>query len=173
MILHYLDDFMVLGVDRVRVGEVTDDVVAMLQGKGFIVSPKSKLVPTQELTWLGKDFDLVRGHVGNTNGGMLVGLAKWLILATSYCTRKRVQSALSKFRWLARPHEYISPLLAGPCAHSIWGPKYLPHPPVALLRSPASVFGLGLTGWSPVQDIPSFDFKWEQVVFVDAAKQRG
>ena len=173
LILHYLDDFMVLGVDRGQVQLVTVSVVEMLEDKGFLVSPKSKLEPTQELTWLGKSFDLVKGHVGNTDGGMLVGLAKWLILATGYCTRKRIQSAVGKFRWLARPHEYISPLLAGPCAHSLWGPPYLSHTPIHLLRSLASVYALGLTGWSPEQTTHDFGFRWDQAVFVDAAKQRG
>ena len=128
-----MDDFIVLGVDKVQVSVVTESVVDMDKGKGFLVSPKSKLEPTHELTWLRKSFDLVKGHVGNTDGGMLVGLAKWLILATSYCTRKRIQSAVGKFRWLARPHEYISPLLAGPCAHTLRGPPYLSHTPIHLL----------------------------------------
>ena len=46
LILHYLDDFMVLGVDKLRVSIVTKAVVDMLAGKGFLVSPKSKLEPT-------------------------------------------------------------------------------------------------------------------------------
>ena len=107
-ILHYLDDFMVLGVDREGVDDLTKEVVEMLQDKGFLVSPKSKSEPTQDLTWPGKSFDLVKGHVGNTDRGMLVGLAKWLVLATGYCNSKGIQSAVGKFRWLARPHEYIS-----------------------------------------------------------------
>ena len=65
---------------------------------------------------------------------MAVAVAKWLVLATGICTRKRVQSAIGKMRWLARPHDFLSPVLGGPIAHSLWGPRFLPHTPIATLR---------------------------------------
>ena len=49
VVLHYLDDFMVLGKDFARVSKVTDALVATLIDKGFLISPKSTLIPTQDL----------------------------------------------------------------------------------------------------------------------------
>ena len=171
VVLHYLDDFMVLGKDFAKVSEVTDALVATLIDKGFLISPKSTLIPTQDLAWLGKQFDLLHGRITNSDGALAIGVAKWLKLATGHCTRKRVQRVVGKFRWLARPHDYISPLLAGPIAHTLWGPGYLPHTPLAILRSLGSVLALAATGWSPVPRTPVGVWFWDTTFFVDAARQ--
>ena len=73
---------------------------------------------------------------------MAVAIAKWLVLATGFCRWKRVQSAIGKLRWLARPHACLSLVMAGPCAHSWWGPRFLPHTPLAILRNFASVLAI-------------------------------
>ena len=66
---------------------------------------------------------------------MVVAVAKRLVLATGFCTGKRIQRAVGKLRWWARPHALVSPVLAGPCTHSLWGPRFPPHTPIAILRS--------------------------------------
>ena len=157
VVLHYLDDFMVLGKDFAKVSEVTDALVATLIDKGFLISPKSTLIPTQDLAWLGKQFDLLHGRITNSDGALAIGVAKWLKLATGHCTRKRVQRVVGKFRWLARPHDYISPLLAGPIAHTLWGPGYLPHTPLAILRSLGSVLALAATWWTAISRVCFWD----------------
>ena len=135
------------------------------------ISPKSVLASVMSLAWLGKQFDLVSGSITNSEGAMTVAVAKWLVLATGFCIRKRVESAIRKLRWLARPHTpcvfrfisppslravfllstvlcpccavgFLSPVLAGPCAHSLWGPRFLPHTLIAILRSLALVLAL-------------------------------
>ena len=64
--------------------------MASLIDKGFLISPKSTLVPTQDLAWLGKQFDLLHGRISNSDGALAIGVAKWLKLATGHCTQKRV-----------------------------------------------------------------------------------
>ena len=150
LVLHYLDDFMVLGHDRARVTEVTSQMIFFLVDKGCLISPKSVLEPVQSLHWLGKHFDLVSGRITNTGGALEVAVAKWLVLSVGHCTRKRVQSAIGKIRWLARPHPCLSPVSAGPCAHTLWGPSFLPHTPIAILRNLASVLALSFKGLVPL-----------------------
>ena len=173
LILHYLDDFMVLGKDKALVSEVTESLVILLEGKGCLISPKSMLKPVQRLAWLGKQFDFVTGSISNSGGAMAVAVAKWLVLATGICTRKRVQSAIGKMRWLARPHAFLSPVLAGPIAHSLWGPRFLPHTPIAILRGLATVLALSFKVWSPLRSIPLQPGSLSMFVFVDAARQYG
>ena len=84
---------------------------------------------------------------------MVVAAAKWFLLATGFCTRQRIQSAIGEIRWLGRPHACLSPVLAGPCAHSLWGPRFLPHTPIVILRSLASVLALSFNVWSPLPSI--------------------
>lgn len=112
LVLHYLDEFMVLGRERGSVREVTMEWAQVLEDKGFIVSAKSALEPTQQLKWLGKDFDLHGGHIDNVDGATDITLAKWLRFALGPCTRARTRNILGKFRWLARPYTILGPFLA-------------------------------------------------------------
>ena len=154
------------------VGRVTRRLVRLWRRNFFVVSPKSTLEPTQQIEWLGKLCDFCCGHISNPKGPLAVGVARWLNLATGMCTRKRVQSAVGKFRWMARPHPFLSPLLSGPCAHYLWGPVFSRYTPVAILRSLASALGLAVKGWSPLATMPSFVWNWSKVLSVDAARQR-
>ena len=104
-------------------------------------------------------------------GAMAVAVAKWLgrpDSATGFCTRKRVQSALGKLRWLARPHACLSPVMARPCAHSLWGPRF--HTPIAVFRSLALVLALSFKVWPPWPFIPTRPSSLG-IFFVDTAKQ--
>ena len=60
--------------------------------------------PVTVLRWVGKVFDFDLGRINNLEGGLAVGLAKWLVLPTGACTRKKLASAVGKFRWLGAQH---------------------------------------------------------------------
>ena len=115
--------------------------------------------------------DFVSGSITNPEGVMAVAKAKWLVLAIGFCTRKRMQSAMGKLRWLARPYACLSPVLVGACAHSLWGPRFLPHTPIVMLRRLASVLALSFKVWCPLPSIPPHPTLLSNFVFVDAAKQ--
>mmetsp|Transcript_16530 Transcript_16530/g.29444 ORF Transcript_16530/g.29444 Transcript_16530/m.29444 type:complete len:269 (+) Transcript_16530:6939-7745(+) len=166
---HYLGDLMVSGLDKALVAEVTKSLVAILVEKGCLISPKSKLDPVQEMQCSEKSLEIKSGKVSNTDRALSVVLAKWLVLARSFCTRKRVQSAIGKLRWLARPHDFLSLVMAGLCAHVLWGPKYLPFTPVAMLSSPGSVLALSYTGRIPLPYVLTRVWDLRNFVFVDAA----
>lgn len=72
LILHRLDDLMVLGFDKALVTEVTASLVKILVDKGCLIPPKLALAPARSLAWLGKQFDFFSGtnfQLGGSNGG--------------------------------------------------------------------------------------------------------
>ena len=58
ILFHYLDDFLILGPDPVRLRVVTARLVRALEEAGFIVSGKSTLDPVTEIFFLGKYINL-------------------------------------------------------------------------------------------------------------------
>ena len=61
LLIHYLDDFLLVARDRARLREATGRVAARLREAKFLVSPKSTLEPTDSLHCLGKFFELEGG----------------------------------------------------------------------------------------------------------------
>mmetsp|Transcript_112384 Transcript_112384/g.195192 ORF Transcript_112384/g.195192 Transcript_112384/m.195192 type:complete len:527 (+) Transcript_112384:257-1837(+) len=175
LILHYLDDFCIIGGNKDEVRRVTNDWVCLLREHGFVVSPKSILEPAKRIKWLGKKLCLEgEGCILNLDGALESALAKWLRFSVTPCTRKKVRSMVGKLSWLARPTVYIAPFIAGAYAHTLWGPYYSSHAPISLLRNFASLLALAHVGWRPTRDVPRpLPFVWSQVLFVDAAPQPG
>ena len=54
LILHYLDDFLVIGFGASNVRSAARRLVELLREEGAIISPKSILDPVSSITWLGK-----------------------------------------------------------------------------------------------------------------------
>ena len=57
IILHYLDDFLLLGGCPKDLKDITRWVVEVLRKAGLLVSPKSVLHPTTRMLFLGKHID--------------------------------------------------------------------------------------------------------------------
>ena len=66
LLFHYLDDFLILGRDPVRLRAIMARVVQALERAGFLVSAKSTLEPVTEIFFLGKCLNLgvrtIRSH---------------------------------------------------------------------------------------------------------------
>ena len=54
VLLHYIDDFLLIGPDPAELTRVTTLVAEALRRHGFIVSPKSTLNPVECIFFLGK-----------------------------------------------------------------------------------------------------------------------
>ena len=54
IVLHYLDDFRVVGYGKSRVGSVAQRLCDALRRAGAVISTKSVLDPMPEIQWLGK-----------------------------------------------------------------------------------------------------------------------
>ena len=175
LILHYLDEFSIIGANQNEVRRVTNDWVCMFRDHGFVVSPKSMLEPTKEIKWLGNRLCLEgEGCILNLNGALESASAKWLRFLVATCTRKKVRSMIGKLSWLARPTLFIAPFIAGAYAHTLWGPYFSSHAPISLLRNFASLLALAHVGWRPTWEVPKpIPFVWSQVFFVDVAPQPG
>ena len=65
-LLHYLDDFLIVGSNLEEVQAVTDRIGEALRAASFIVSQNSTLQPVQKICFLGKWLDLeareIRSH---------------------------------------------------------------------------------------------------------------
>ena len=59
----YLDDWLVVAESERLVGDHTREVLSLLQDLGWVVNvPKSSLIPTQRITYLGASLDLRNGY---------------------------------------------------------------------------------------------------------------
>ena len=54
LVLHYFDDFLVIGYGKSRVGSVSQRLCDALRKAGAVISTKSVLEPVPEIQWLGK-----------------------------------------------------------------------------------------------------------------------
>ena len=54
IVLHYLDDFLVVGYGRSKVGSVAQSLCETLRRAGAFIGTKSVLDPVPEIQWLGK-----------------------------------------------------------------------------------------------------------------------
>ena len=62
LLIHSLDDFLLIARDRDVLRGVTGRVASRVRDLGFLVSPKSTLDPTDSLHCLGKFFDVGWGY---------------------------------------------------------------------------------------------------------------
>ena len=59
MVVHYLDDFLVIGYGKARVGSVAQRLCDALRRAGAMISTKSVLEPVPKIQWLGKKVGAV------------------------------------------------------------------------------------------------------------------
>ena len=85
LLIHYLDDFLLVARDRVRLRGVTGRVAARLREVKFLVRPKSTLEPTDSLHCLGKFINVRGGGGGITNTQFLPAklVLAWLRLSVT------------------------------------------------------------------------------------------
>ena len=99
LLVHCLDDFLLMHHDKGYLRRNTSDTVdALERGGGFIVSPKSVLEPSTRLVFLGKWLDLLERMVWSHEVAHLQMLVAWLRLAV-WRSQKRLQSFLGFLHW--------------------------------------------------------------------------
>ena len=91
IVLHYLDDFLIVGYRKTRVGSVAQRLCDALRRAGAVVSTKSVLDPVPEIQWLGKWLVLSGNGAGGFSkgqgGAALLGL--WIRAALLPLTRRQ------------------------------------------------------------------------------------
>ena len=114
IVLHYLDDFLVVGYGKTRVGSVAQHLCDALRRAGAVISTKSVLEPVPEIQWLGKWLVLSGGGLGvfpKGQGAALLGL--WIRATVLPLTRKHARKILGRFIWSLRPTVGFAPFLSG------------------------------------------------------------
>ena len=137
LVLHYLDDFLVIGYGKAKVGSVSQRLCDALRKAGAVISTKSVLEPVPEIQWLGKwlvlSGDRAEVFPKGQGGAALLGL--WIRAAVLPLTRKHARHILGRFIWSVRPAVWFAPFLSGWWAHCQWGPNWLQNCPLSLVRS--------------------------------------
>ena len=77
LVLIYIDDVLIVGRGRARVGEQAMRAVQALRAAGGVISPKSTLEPFTRLVWLWKDVDLGGGSLRTAGNAWEALVAHW------------------------------------------------------------------------------------------------
>ena len=99
----YLDDILILGNSPKNTKRITKRLVGMLESRNLIISKKSVQDPTQNITWLGKSFDLKNRSCGNTEKTMCRLAGMTLMAGLFPCSTKRLQSLAGLWNWAHQP----------------------------------------------------------------------
>ena len=149
--LHYLDDFLVIGYGKARVGLVSQRLCDAVRKAGAVISTKSVLEPVPEIQWLGKWLVLSGDGAGvfpkGQGGAALLGL--WIWAAVLPLTRKHARRILGRFIWSLRPTVGFAPFLSGWWAHCQWGPNWLQNCPLSSVQSLLHCLLLSYRAWKP------------------------
>ena len=170
LLLHYLDDFLVIGFGAGNVRSAARRLVDLLSEEGAIISPKSILDPVSSITWLGKRLVLSGPNSGvfvlQDQWVVLVGL--WLRIALFPLSQKFARRVIGRLSWALRPKVGVCPLLAGWWSHVAWGLTFLPSTPLKLVFSALHCLVMARCGWSPRPILPPSQ-SGRGLLFVDAA----
>ena len=71
----YLDDVLVTARSKGMAASAIRKAAAALRDAGFIISPKSEMEPSTEITFLGKRLDSVARSITNTSGMLVLHAA--------------------------------------------------------------------------------------------------
>ena len=187
LLVHYLDDFLLIHHDRSYLRGSTGDAVLALGREGFIVSPKSVLEPATQLVFWGKWLDLLVRMVWSHEVAHLQMLVTWLRLAVWRSQKRLMQSFLGFLHWQVRPRGVACPFAAGAYCWLREEGGGGGHTPVAVLESLVALQTVAAEPWrAPVARIQTMCMElglqrdapvplgrwWEGpglVLFVDAA----
>ena len=170
LVLHYLDDFLIVGYGSDNVRSAAHQLCSSLRLEGAIISPKSVLEPVPELDWLGKHLVLsgARAGVYAMAGGWQILVGLWLRTAVLPLSRQQARRVVGRFSWALRPQVGACPFLAGWRCHVLWGDSFVRACPRSLVLSLLHCLVMVRRGWVPSLIMPPPPVN-RGLVFVDAA----
>ena len=80
--VQYVDDILVYGFDKRRVREAGKQLWKLLEGDGWLCSPKSQLEPTTTIDWMGKELDARTWSMQSSAEYVAGTVNMWIKLAT-------------------------------------------------------------------------------------------
>ena len=121
LLVHYVDDFLLVFTDREVLREAGRSAVRALIEAGFLISPKSVLDPVPVASFLGKELELQARQIKSHEQAVLQLWAGWLRLAVGTGNDRHLQSFLGLLNWHVRPRGFGCPFVAGAYCWLRWG----------------------------------------------------
>ena len=149
LIIHYLDDILLLGHDKALLRVVTQRAADTLTRTGYLISPKSICDPTQELPWMGKLLDLRAPRTAPLVGYVADVVARWVRLVLRPYHHKSLRRLLGNIVWLGRPAACIGSFLAGPRAWLNHDPYWSARTPLHVVCALLEAIAVAFRGWDP------------------------
>jgi hypothetical protein len=186
IIIQYVDDILVFGLGKDRVGDATQLLIRLMEEDNWVVSPKSVTEPTQKMSWMGKELDIVQGSIAATPMSVAGVILLFARLASKGYRKNWIERLIGKIHWLARPAKGGLSFLAGPTAWKTWGPEKSAYTPPKVLSALMESIAFAIHPWMPDPEVTKKevarsgegtrlggatprDGQW----YVDAAKMRG
>ena len=148
-LVHYLDDFLLVGSNLEEVQAVRDRVVEALRAAFFIVSQNCTLQPVRKIFFLGKWLNLEAREIRSHPRGFLQIFHTWVRLACKPRPNGRLMPKMLGFlHWHVRPRSGTGLFLAGALCHDRWGNSRLPTP-IKISHSLVTVMTRCAEPWTP------------------------
>ena len=147
ILVQYVDDILLVSADVGRLQTETTMLLAKMRAAGWIISTKSQLEPTTQLTWMGKHLNGERYTLMQSAENMATATAMWVKLATKGYDHRTMRRLCGKLVWATRPGRGARPFLAGSLAWLNWGPRQSKYTPLAVLRGLMEALAVGITPW--------------------------
>ena len=153
LLVHYLDDVLLVFTDREVLREAGRSAVRALIEAGFLISPKSVLDPVPVASFLGKELDLAARQIKSHEQALLQLWVGWLRLAVGKGNEQRLQSFQGLLNWHVRPWGFGCPFAAGAYCWLRWGRTVggVKQParglPMKMLESLATLMAVAAEPW--------------------------
>ena len=149
VLLHYMDDFLLIGPDPAELTKLTTLVAEALRRHGFIVSPKSTLSPVERIFFLGKWLDLSARTISSHPRAFLQMPSAWLRVTVRTLNYRRLVGTLVCFmQWHVCLRLGTGPLSAGSYCWMWWG-DHSQALPLKVLEGLATTMALAAEEWRP------------------------
>ena len=99
----YLDDVFILSKDTLLLEYITLSLCAQIAQADLVLSSKSLLTPSQNLTWLGKRFDLRARLIVNLDKSFLKALGMGILSCLLPMSHSRLDNLLGTLNWVFHP----------------------------------------------------------------------
>ena len=121
LLVHYLDDFLLVYTEEGVLREAGRAVVRALVEAGFLIRPKSVLDPVQLVSFSGKALNLALQTVACHTKALLQLWVGWMRLALGDGGGQHLRSYLCLLNWHVRPRGLGGPFGTGAWCWLRWG----------------------------------------------------